>query len=177
MSGSCRPTPREIAMRCAGLVAHINERWEHEEDAVGHERCVHTDDTRPEPRAIRMRVRGSSNEVGSGGFALPASTPEAARHTDHGLSIGPIGTSPSERDGCGGCPGQKGNTSWQSVRVGSENVRAGTDSGVDTAAVPMTVSTHDRPVEADDRGGRADGDRRRSGRALVAVMKPADLGD
>ena len=88
-------------MRCAGLVAHINERWEHEEDAVGHERCVHTDDTRPEPRAIRMRVRGSSNEVGSGGFALPASTPEAARHTDHGLSIGPIGTSPSERDGCG----------------------------------------------------------------------------
>jgi hypothetical protein len=25
--------------------------------------------------------------------------------------------------------------------------------------------------------GRADGDRRRSGRALVAVMKPADLGD
>jgi hypothetical protein len=41
----------------------------------------------------------------------------------------------------------------------------------------MTVSTHGRPVGADDRGGGADGDRGRSGRALVAVMKPADLGD
>jgi hypothetical protein len=30
------------------------------------------------------------------------------------------------------CPDQKGNTRWQSVRVGSGNVRAGTDSGVDT---------------------------------------------
>jgi hypothetical protein len=32
-------------------------------------------------------------------------------------------------------------------------------------------------VETDDGGGRAGGDRGRSGRALVAVMKPADLGD
>jgi hypothetical protein len=74
------------------------------------------------------------------------------------------------------CPGQKGNASWQSVRLGSENVRAGNDSGADTAAAPMTVSV-DRPIEADDRRGRAGGDRGRSGRALVAVMKPADLGD
>jgi hypothetical protein len=30
------------------------------------------------------------------------------------------------------CPGQKGNTSWQSVRVGPENVRAGTYTDADT---------------------------------------------
>ena len=42
----------------------------------------------------------------------------------------------------------------------------------------MTVSTHDRAVGADDRGGRRAGrDRGRSRRALIPVMKPADLGD
>jgi hypothetical protein len=41
----------------------------------------------------------------------------------------------------------------------------------------MTMSTHDKPVETDDRGGQTAGDRGRSDRALVAVMKPADPGD
>jgi hypothetical protein len=42
----------------------------------------------------------------------------------------------------------------------------------------MTVTTHDRHVGTDDRGvWRPVGDRRRSGGALVAVMKPVDLGD
>jgi hypothetical protein len=55
------------------------------------------------------------------------------------------------------CPGQKGTTSWQSVRVGSENVRAGTDSCADTGC--GADDGIDRPVEADDRVGAG---RRRS---------------
>ena len=41
----------------------------------------------------------------------------------------------------------------------------------------MTVSTHDRPAWTDDRSGTGSRDGGLSGGALVAVMKPADLGD
>ena len=41
----------------------------------------------------------------------------------------------------------------------------------------MAASTHDRPSGQMIAIGRGDGDRGRSGRALIAVMKPADLGD
>jgi hypothetical protein len=68
-----------------------------------------------------------------------------------------------------GCPSQKGNTSWQSVRAAPRTFALELTRAPTRAAAPMTLSTHDRPDEADDRG--------RSGRALVAVMKPADLGD
>ena len=67
-------------------------------------------------------------------------------------------------------PVKKGNASWQSVRVGSENVRAGTDSSADTAAAPMTVSMHDRTVGA---GNRGEAGRRRS----WAVRPRAGSGD
>jgi hypothetical protein len=59
----------------------------------------------------------------------------------------------------------------EAFRIGSENVRAGTYTDADTGcSARMTVSTHDRPVGADDRGG--------AGRRRSRTVRPrADSGD
>jgi hypothetical protein len=55
------------------------------------------------------------------------------------------------------CPGQKGNTSWQSVRVGSENVRAGTDSGANTGCgADDGIGMTDRSKQMIAGGGQAE---------------------
>ena len=61
--------------------------------------------------------------------------------------------------------------------VSAPRTFAGTDSGANTGCgaddgIGMTDLSKQMIA-----GGRAGGDRGRSGRALVAVMKPADLGD